>query len=326
MTFLRFIAVLLIANSHLELIYPRAWMAGDGLLGNCLFYAISGFGLVLGDRAKHRPFLQWYWRRLTRIYPTVFITILIFAWGFGSRWSVWRPTDYFREFIWPTRYGFIQGIVIFYIFFYFVMKVERTWIYPALIVVLAGVYSVFYLIDIQHLLPRTVFKAGERSLIVGSIHYFVAMLMGGWLAKSSLLTRWQRTMNSSGAMGASLIIFVLYIVLKHKMAAGHHANLYFLLHFFTLLLTFCLFLIAHCREVISLVDRRGFVPTIIRVIAAMTLEIYTVHFFVLNYPQILRMPFPVNWAAFWLVSIILAYVVYQMATLLQLWVREPVSK
>ena len=36
------IAAVLIANSHLERFYPHPWVAGDGLLGNALFFFTAG--------------------------------------------------------------------------------------------------------------------------------------------------------------------------------------------------------------------------------------------------------------------------------------------
>ena len=41
--YLKFIATLLITNSHFGDIWPVSAMASGGLLGNILFFAVSGF-------------------------------------------------------------------------------------------------------------------------------------------------------------------------------------------------------------------------------------------------------------------------------------------
>src|SRR5262245_5871015 len=64
-TIVRVLAMLLIANSHLEALYPRPWLAGDGLLGNSLFYVLSGFGLAASAEARGLAgFGPWFARRL----------------------------------------------------------------------------------------------------------------------------------------------------------------------------------------------------------------------------------------------------------------------
>src|SRR5215831_9694789 len=73
-TLVRVLAMVLIANSHLEALYPRPWLAGDGLLGNSLFYVLSGFGLAASAATRGLPgFVPWYTKRLVRIYPSLWL-------------------------------------------------------------------------------------------------------------------------------------------------------------------------------------------------------------------------------------------------------------
>ena len=46
-TALRVLAIVLIANSHLEDLYPFRPLAADGLIGNSLFFMLSGLGITL---------------------------------------------------------------------------------------------------------------------------------------------------------------------------------------------------------------------------------------------------------------------------------------
>ena len=79
------IACVLIVNSHLEQFWPQSFLAVDGLLGNSLFYLMSGFGIgssLLSRSQRCIPFLA---RRLVRIYPAVIIAVLLFVGLAGGR-------------------------------------------------------------------------------------------------------------------------------------------------------------------------------------------------------------------------------------------------
>lgn len=46
------LAAVLIANSHLESLYPKHWMAADGLLGNTIFFVLAGYGIIFSQRRR----------------------------------------------------------------------------------------------------------------------------------------------------------------------------------------------------------------------------------------------------------------------------------
>lgn len=91
-TVLKALAACLITNSHYEGIYPLSIFANGGLLGDVLFFSVSGFCLY----NIPKKFLPWYGKRIFRIYPAVWmITILYLLLGFydfsrggGSGWMV----------------------------------------------------------------------------------------------------------------------------------------------------------------------------------------------------------------------------------------------
>lgn len=66
----KFLAVLLIINSHADLMYPHLKiLATGGAIGDCLFLFCSGFTLFWGGQ---KSFCTFYKRRFNRIYPSVF--------------------------------------------------------------------------------------------------------------------------------------------------------------------------------------------------------------------------------------------------------------
>jgi peptidoglycan/LPS O-acetylase OafA/YrhL len=74
---LKFFAVLLITNSHMESLYGKySALATGGAIGDVLFFFCSGFILFLG---RERRFDNYYKRRINRIYPTVFMWALMAA-------------------------------------------------------------------------------------------------------------------------------------------------------------------------------------------------------------------------------------------------------
>lgn len=79
---LKFFAVLLITNSHMDKVYANySALSTGGAIGDALFFFCSGFTLFLGRLGR---FDVWYKRRIRRIYPSVFGFALIAAICFSS--------------------------------------------------------------------------------------------------------------------------------------------------------------------------------------------------------------------------------------------------
>ena len=107
--FIKFIATLLVVNSHMSISYTKyKFLATGGGIGDSLFFFISGFTLFLGSRLN---FVDWYKRRITRIYPAILAAGIIAALFFGCN-------DNFMYVLAAKRYWFIQCIFICYLFLY----------------------------------------------------------------------------------------------------------------------------------------------------------------------------------------------------------------
>ena len=103
--FVKIIAVLFVLNSHMGVCYPRwSFLATGGGIGDALFFFISGFTLFLG---RPLPFVDWYKRRIRRIYPALFATALLASFIFGQ-------TDSFSSIVLSRRYWFVQCILVLY--------------------------------------------------------------------------------------------------------------------------------------------------------------------------------------------------------------------
>ena len=118
---LRALSAMIITNAHYTHVYPMEIFANGGLLGDVLFFSISGFCLA----HINTSFGSWFKRRSIRVYtPTLIATIIFVMIGAYPVPSVW---DGLKIFIWPTNYHFVGSIILLYIPFYFICsKVELT--------------------------------------------------------------------------------------------------------------------------------------------------------------------------------------------------------
>ena len=103
---MKFIAAILITNSHMTSIYPRQFsqLATGGAIGDSLFFFCSGFCLMMGSDTD---FFNWYKRRINRIFPTVFAVALI-----GIVFLSRNPT--LKDVIIKGGGWFVQAIFLFY--------------------------------------------------------------------------------------------------------------------------------------------------------------------------------------------------------------------
>src|ERR1700722_17050247 len=122
--FMRAAAALLICNSHLKYFYPFRWLAGDGLLGNSMFFFLSGFGIALSIKSIRLGFFSWYSRRIKRIYPAAALCTVFFYLLLYHRWRDWHPLDYVHAYIWPTPYDYVMLIMVVYIFIYGMLRIR----------------------------------------------------------------------------------------------------------------------------------------------------------------------------------------------------------
>ncbi|MCD8012204.1 MAG: acyltransferase [Lachnospiraceae bacterium] len=138
-TWLRCLAAMLITNAHYTGIYPTDLIANGGLIGDILFFAVSGYCLT----NIRTGFWKWYGKRISRILPAVILITLIYAvlgqydlssYALGTENTILyselaavgvRYSKWLSWFIYPTYYHFIGSILVLYIPYYFMMKSER---------------------------------------------------------------------------------------------------------------------------------------------------------------------------------------------------------
>ena len=168
--FVKVIATLLVLNSHMGICYgDYSAIATGGGLGDGLFFFISGFTLFLGKRTN---FIDWYKRRLGRIFPTVIAVALVSCLIFGNQ-------ENFIQVMSVEKYWFLQCILICYIVMYPIVRYDLNLkvIFPMSFVVFLFAYFFLYQFD------------GELFYGVNNtfrwLVYFSVMLLGGFICKNS---------------------------------------------------------------------------------------------------------------------------------------------
>lgn len=167
---LKFIALFIIANSHMELLYGEySILATGGSIGDVLFFFCSGYTLFLGRMDR---FDNWYKRRVNRIYPS------IFAWALIA--SLFFDMHYDMKEIWLHAGGwFVTCIMLYYVILYFVRKyfLEKEWIVFILTTLIIAIYYLFEDRSKFFMYGDTYFKW---------VHYFIFMLIGAYIGVNKI--------------------------------------------------------------------------------------------------------------------------------------------
>lgn len=278
---IRFIAILFITNSHFQpLYYFCPSLATLGVHGNALFFFISGYVLSLGS--TYSCFIDWFKKRISRIWPTIIV------------WSILGNLIFNKEISWEDLliakdYWFIQCIVIYYIFLYFINKLNVERIKYLLIISLVGFVFIILL------------SPQSYGSIYHGFHYvcyFPSMLLGLYFGKIK--------QNKIPLVSLQLIIsFILYFLIMY-IGKGKDSCLYYTqiiaiipLNYFVI----CLFLFFK-RYSFSL--QKSYTGKVIFFISSLSLEIYIVQFSIISgkYNDL----FPLSLFIIFLQIILMAYI------------------
>ena len=166
---MKFFAAILITNSHMGSIYPERFnlLATGGAIGDALFFFCSGYLLMMG---RNMDFLNWYKRRVNRIFPTIFAVALIGIVVFGG-----DPT--LRHVIIHGGGWFVQAIFVFYAIFWFVKRYlsDRLWIAYAINIAVVLIWFIWFW-------DKNVFILYNGTYLRWPC-YFMIMLMGASVFK-----------------------------------------------------------------------------------------------------------------------------------------------
>lgn len=196
---LKFIAVVLVMNSHMEMLYGKySFMATGGAIGDCLFFFASGFTIFLGRGGR---FDNWYKRRIQRIYPSLIGWAVLLSFVVGKSMTV-------RDLSVGGGNWFISCIMIYYVVLYFVKRYfdTRPMIPFFLSIAIVLVWYMFEDKSSSFMYAETYFKWG---------HYFLFMLLGAYVGNGGFRLV-SNAMIDSCMLVLSVVCFYGLLILASK--------------------------------------------------------------------------------------------------------------
>ena len=315
--FLRCLAILIVINSHSDAFYPNSQLATGGAIGNALFFMLSSLGLYLSERSRPRAFVDWYSRRVVRIYPAVwvvFLAIQLPIWGFYGRLEFDESLQLIGNLFYPV-WWFLQALLVYYLLVYPVIHGYR----DRKLVVAAALGVCVYMLAYATQVDTSRFSV--EDLPFRAYFYFLPFLLGIFIARrlpSIRVVSWRDT--------TLLILFVgAFYLHKYFMDDGRLLDIQFLQQWVLLPISYYAFKVCQTGIVTRWIMGIRPIALVATAISAMTLELYMVH---LAYREVfldLSVSFPVDWVLFLAASFASAYVVHRVAALIQARARARVA-
>lgn len=280
--FLRFLAACLITNSHFTGVYPIEAIANGGLLGDVIFFAVSGYCLY----NPKKIFPLWYGKRIIRCYLPVLIVTGIYM-GFGL-YSL-QTYPFWWWYLWPTNYHFVASIILLYVPFYFFMKIkpiqERI---PLVMMIIGFAYILVYIFAYD---KSTYHIDTVREPMIEFL-FIEVMLLGAWFRQKDF---WFRNKFRWYISLISVVLCVIYFV--SKWLFSKYQFLAIVQPINQVILVILLFFIFWTFSSLDnkLVKMPKFIKAPVSFISEMTLEIYVVQYALIDLIKKLDFAFPLNW-------------------------------
>ncbi len=315
----------LIVNSHLEAFWPRSFLAVDGLLGNSLFYVMSGFGIGSSLFSRPQRFGPFLARRLVRIYPAVILTVLLFVGVAGGRayasvngMPPWTLDEAFRALIWPTPFTYVRNIVAIYVIGYVVALPRSRPILSAGFATAIGFFLYGCVRDSATLGPGA--RLGLGSVPTSVYDSFdTALFLGGMIVAGSR-TSPLRHFWASGILAA--VLCIAYFALKYLMIVpGIGAGFYAVLFVLVAAVSFLAIGVLSDPVIIQPLRRVPWLAWGVDLVAGLTLEIYVLHQTLIGtFPGLATIQFPLNIILLVLISVAAASLLRLVTDPLRKWV------
>lgn len=280
---LRALSAIIITNAHYTNVYPYEIIANGGLLGDVLFFSISGFCLC----NVKETFSNWFKRRAIRVYTPTLIATLVYV--LLGCYEINDVTDAAKLFVWPTYYHFVGSIILLYMPFYFFVKhIElNTNNFEKLSL---------SLLALQVLIYFTVYDASYYHIdkVREPMIWFLflqSMLLGAYYRN---VTEGERPPVSKIHIRIGILLIVCYFVSKLIFVKFENISQFQILNQIILfLLLWATFRIFYAWED-KFKNMPQWIYKIAKYLADRTLEIYLVQY-VLIFALDTLTPFPLNW-------------------------------
>lgn len=297
-TFLRALAACLITNAHYTGIYPTDIIANGGLIGDVLFFAISGYCLY----NVKLSFVKWYAKRIYRVYVPVFVITLIYMvlglYTCSENNLIWW-------FLYPTNYHFVASIIVLYIPYYFIVKFDATKKHiPLLMAIIASVYIIIYFT----IYDRTYYHIDAVKEPMIRFLFMESMLLGAvFKQKENKIRNVFKLRYALVTILMFLIYFVSKIIFSHRTNLSHFQFLNQIAIFTLLFFMFRTFAGLDGK----LETMPHWIKKVISFVSSITLEIYLVQYVIIGYLRTIGY-FPLNWIIITTAIVIVAYILHRI--------------
>ncbi len=298
---LRALSAMIITNAHYTGVYPMEIFANGGLLGDVLFFSISGFCLA----HINTPFGPWFKRRTIRVYiPTLIATIIFVIIGAYPIPNIW---DGLKIFIWPTNYHFVGSIILLYIPFYFICsRIELTTSnFIKISLMLFMIQSLLYFI----VYDRSVYHIDNVREPMIKFLFIQSMLLGAYYRK---VTEGESPKNSIVVIIGGGLLMISYFISKVAFSKIAGISEWQILNQVILfLLLWSIFRIFYSLEK-YLNKMPVFLENSFKYLADRTLEIYLVQYVIIPKTDSL-VQWPFNWFVVTGAILVTAHVLHWMS-------------
>jgi peptidoglycan/LPS O-acetylase OafA/YrhL len=302
----------------MDAFYPIPLFATGGAIGDALFFMLSSYGLLLSERSKPQIFRDYLSKRVLRIYPVVWSTIVliilpmivfyylqsnitykIFIDEFGLNNSLKVFSLFFFP---PASFWFLEALMFFYVVGFFFLKNYSNRKLAKGLLVLVVLYTFFYLqfYDYSSLVI-------EQTISFKVIFYGMIFLSGLYFASIHEEIRYK------GIRDYIFLCVSLGVIYLHKyfMMHGITTNLQFIQQLFLFPTLYFFLKISKSPLVLDWIMKPRILNSAISLIGAMTLELYLVHGPMRQIAYEHFPSFPVNFIGLILIVITLSYLLYR---------------
>jgi peptidoglycan/LPS O-acetylase OafA/YrhL len=300
--FIKFIAAILITNSHMGHLYPQglSLLATGGAIGDALFFFCSGFTLFLKPMGR---FDNWYKKRINRIYPTVI------AWALLRIMITFGDIRIFDTIINGGGW-FVSCIMMYYIVAYFIERFfskHLNLVFCITAVIVVVVYALWERPDTYSMYGETYFKW---------ISFFIIMLLGAIVGKRTLLNEEKRINTPANVyyllsgLIVSIILYYGVLILSTKYAIFNLLQIITLIPLVSIVVS--MYGLSKSQYANALLLNK-YIKWIVMFIGNLCLEIYLTQTYLLRMD--LRIPFPINYISMFIMIFLAAYVLRCLARL-----------
>lgn len=199
---LKFLAVLLITNSHMELLYGKyCILATGGTIGNALFFFCSGFTLFMKPITSIKDFPNWYKRRINRIYPTVLAIAIIKCSLFDINLNI-------IDIILHGGGWFVSCIMTYYVFIYLIGLYLREKV--SLIIIIVSLASCLWFFSVERTFPFDIYYYKDSGYLDWLI-YFNFMLLGAKIGSLNIEDNGKSAKKLIFSLLGIIVFYTIYV-------------------------------------------------------------------------------------------------------------------